>query len=271
MEVTLPGGLHSDQGLQTRAQFRPLSGRVEQALFDFRQQENQPAFVSQILAEALDTIGEFPATMEAVGQLSIPDRQYLMVRLAALLEGEHVWLKIHCVNCDAPFDAEFNRCDLPVEKAAHGFPFCNINIDDRELSLRVPNGRDQEDLLKLSEVQAQQLLLQRCIKSLNGAVPSSEALSTFSSRDVAIIEQALEEISPSVCSGLLLVCPECDKEQRAAIDHYRFSDFGEVTFYDEIHTIASHYHWSEADILDLPRTQRQRYVGLINRSTGGGA
>ena len=33
--------------------------------------------------------------------------------------------------------------------------------------------------------------------------------------------------------------------------------------YTEVHHLALHYHWSERDILALPRGRRQRYLGLL--------
>lgn len=35
--------------------------------------------------------------------------------------------------------------------------------------------------------------------------------------------------------------------------------------YQEVHHLALHYHWSEAEILRLPRGKRQRYLGLLLR------
>jgi hypothetical protein len=35
--------------------------------------------------------------------------------------------------------------------------------------------------------------------------------------------------------------------------------------YQEVHHLALHYHWSEADILRLPRSKRLRYLGLLVR------
>ena len=35
--------------------------------------------------------------------------------------------------------------------------------------------------------------------------------------------------------------------------------------YEEIHVLATHYHWSEPAILALPRSRRQRYLALIAR------
>jgi hypothetical protein len=37
---------------------------------------------------------------------------------------------------------------------------------------------------------------------------------------------------------------------------------------DEVHAIAWHYHWSESEILDLPRARRRRYLDLIASSLG---
>ena len=34
---------------------------------------------------------------------------------------------------------------------------------------------------------------------------------------------------------------------------------------EEVHILALHYHWSEADILALPSPKRQRYLSLLAR------
>jgi hypothetical protein len=38
--------------------------------------------------------------------------------------------------------------------------------------------------------------------------------------------------------------------------------------YEEVHVLATHYHWSESDILALPRRKRLRYLDLIARQLG---
>ena len=63
-------------------------------------------------------------------------------------------------------------------------------------------------------------------------------------------------------------CPECGEQQYAELDHYLLDAVDERLFYDEVHTLASHYHWSEADILDLPQAKRRLYIDLINRARG---
>jgi hypothetical protein len=33
--------------------------------------------------------------------------------------------------------------------------------------------------------------------------------------------------------------------------------------YEEIHYLAYHYHWTERDILEMPRAKRRRYLNLL--------
>ena len=37
---------------------------------------------------------------------------------------------------------------------------------------------------------------------------------------------------------------------------------------EEIHVLALHYHWSEAEILGLPSPKRQRYLALLAQHLG---
>lgn len=39
--------------------------------------------------------------------------------------------------------------------------------------------------------------------------------------------------------------------------------------YEELHLLALHYHWPEADILRLTSSKRRRYLRLLARHVGG--
>lgn len=41
--------------------------------------------------------------------------------------------------------------------------------------------------------------------------------------------------------------------------------------YEEVHIIATRYHWSEADILRLPKRKRTIYLDIIARQFANGA
>ncbi len=268
VEVTLPGGLPKNGSIERQARFRPLTGRIEQALIESEMTLDRPGYVTAVLGSALDTIGNQPADTAHVADLCVADRQYLMLRLAAMLDGEQVWLKVDCGHCEALFDVDIRRCDLPVKEAGPGFPLVTLRVKEGVIVAWVPTGANQERIGEQSEEEAMQQLLQSCIRSVNGEPPGKEFINNLSESDIEAIDEALDEVSPAICNQLLVTCPECGREQYAELDHYALADMNVHFFYDEVHTLARHYHWSEAEILDLPQARRRLYLGMINRSAG---
>ena len=111
VEVILPGGLPNNGYIERQVRFLPLTGRIEQTLIDSGRNLDRPGYVTAVLASVLDSIGEQPADVGRVADLCVADRQYLMLRLAAMLDGEQMWLKVDCARCDSLFDVEVQRCD----------------------------------------------------------------------------------------------------------------------------------------------------------------
>lgn len=266
MEVSLPGGLLENGCVERRARFRQLTGHLESALIELDKNTSRPSYVSSVLALALESIGSHTVDVKRVSSLCVADRQFLMLRLAAMLSGEQQWLKVTCGHCKAFFDVDFSRCDLPVKEAVVGFPFVKLNLEAGEAELRVPTASEQMDVVGLPDDEAMQHMLQCCVYSLNNASPVEAAVRQLSDADIAAIDQALDRLSPAVCDELLVICPECKREQSAKLDHYHLSGLDSNSFYAEVHTIAMHYHWSETEILNMARSKRHRYLGLIDRS-----
>lgn len=265
-DVILPGGLLQNECIERQARFRPLTGRIEQAIVEVGTGLDRPGYVTAVLGSALESIGDQPAHAGRVADLCVADRQYLMLRLAAMLDDEQMWLKVGCGHCDAPFDLDIRRCDLPVKEAGPGFPLVTLRVKEWAIDARVPTGADQACIGELSEEEAMQQLLQSCICLVNGEPPGKEFINNLSELDIEAIDEALDEVSPAVCNQLLVTCPECGRQQYAELDHYALAGMNEHFFYDEVHTLASHYHWSEAAILDLSQARRRLYLGMINRS-----
>ena len=268
MEIVLPGGLSDNGCIEPRVRFSPLTGRIEQALIELETDLDRSGYVTVVLDTVLQSIGNEPTDKKRVADLCVADRQYLMLRLAAILDGEQMWLKAACSDCHAPFDVDIRRCDLPVKKAGQSYPLVTVQLKQGLIEVRVPTGADQERIAKLSQKEAMLQLLQCCTCSVDGKPQTKDFINNLSASDIEIIDQALDEASPSVCNQLLVTCPECGREQQAELDHYALSGMNGNYFYDEVHALASHYHWSEAAILDLPQSRRHRYLNMINRSTG---
>lgn len=255
-------------GLEREARFRLLTGRIEQTLIELDQGLDRPRYVTAVLGSTLESIGRHPVDARRAADLCVADRQYLMLRLGAVLAGEQMWLKVNCVHCESLFDVEVKRCDLPVKEAGQDFPLVTLRVKGGEIGVRVPTGADQELIGEASESQALEQLLENCICSVNGKPPETSFVHSLSETEMKMIDEALDEASPAVCSQLRVTCPECTREQSAELDHYDLAGMNEHIFYDEVHTLASHYHWSEAAILNLPQARRRLYLDLINRSAG---
>ncbi len=266
--MRLPGGLWRDGERLRDSAFRPATGAVELAVAESTSRpEPPPRRVTAVLAEVLEHIGGRPAEPRDVRALAVGDRQFLMRQLGALLGFEEIWLTATCSQCDAPFDFPIAPATLPVKAAAEGFPFVEVDTSLGRRRFRVPTGEDQEAVTDMAdEGTAVRRLVGLC------AVPAEDEKYApgdgFTDDDIAGIDAALEEVAPEVATTALAACPECGHSGEVYIAPAVWMDLGAGTIFDDIHTLASTYHWSEADILALPRDRRYRYLRMIERDAG---
>ncbi len=268
LEVELPGGAWKAGRLFRRARFYPLNGQVELAILEKGKRDDIPGRVTDILDCALEKIGEEQADCETIADLCVADRQYLMLHLGILLEGDHVWLTRQCLDCGTAFDFSIRRSSLPAKEAGKDFPFAALSLSGSEALFRVPSGADQAAMVVEGE-DAVQSFLERCLVSVDGESPPPPGfIVSLSEKEKELIEEALEAVSPALTTGLLARCPECDHEQVVKFDPYAFRTASRESLLRDVHILASTYHWGEQEILALPRERRHHYLRLIDRSRG---
>jgi len=78
----------------------------------------------------------------------------------------------------------------------------------------------------------------------------------------------MDDASPAIVTEVQAGCPHCGKDNRVELNPYSALNRSENRLLTEIHQIALHYHWSERDILMLPRARRSAYLRLIDRTRG---
>jgi len=258
-EGILPGGLlGSDGALRRDYAFRALDGRVEAALWAARDvRATKAARVSILLGAAL---AKPEGGVEAARALSVGDRQWLLARLGLHIGLRQVWVCGICAECGASFDAALDLSALPAKPAGAGYPRAQLNSPKVSLSLRAPTGADQEAIADLPETEAFHALLTRCVDGADADDLRPETLCQ--------IDAILADLSPETASEITARCPNCGAECRAAFD---LADILVANLRDplrDVHDIASVYHWSEGDILDLPTERRHRYLRLIDQARG---
>jgi hypothetical protein len=265
--MNLPGGiLRGGQRLNDYS-FKALTGVEELAIAEaFGSGMLLPQRVTAVLAAALDTIGGEAATEADVRSLAVGDRQFLMQRLVAHLDVETGWLTAVCLHCEAPCDFPLRFADLPCKSAGAGFPFATVQVAQGSAIFRAPTGGDQEVLAAegLEGPAALRRLVGLCLVESAGAFDVAQA----SDADLVRIDQALEDVSPEAVTETTMVCPSCGEPTRAQLDVTAMPLSSADLLYQEVHRIASTYHWSEREILSLTRQRRQRYLALIARQHG---
>jgi hypothetical protein len=261
--MLLPGGLLRGGDLRRRVRLREPDGMLELLIADSpRRVGSFHGAVGHVLSALVADIDGEALGYEAAQGLCVADRQFLMHRATSVLGMAHHWIATSCAACGIRFELEVNYDALPVGEAGRGFPFVTLDTEAGPLELRVPTGADEVVIGTVNDnVDAERALLRRCI--VRGAPPE-----TLSPSDLARIDAALEDVSPWVVTELAGVCPTCGATHPVALDPYAVMRRSASQLYDEVHMLAWHYHWSEAEILALPRARRQLYLSRVDRARG---
>lgn len=266
--MPLPGGLIEHGERRRDFAFRPVSGALELALAEAGEHAStMPRAVTRALSLSLERLAGGPATPARVAALCVADRQYLMRELDGHLGAGAGWLQGRCAGCGARFDFRLDPAALPVQEAGPGFPEAGVDVNGQVLRFRLPTGADQEELAErqdLDDEAATSWLLRRLACGPRPAGNAAQALA-----DAAhAVEAALEQVSPAIVLRVQAACPDCGAPCEVELDPYRVLARQADELLLEVHRIAWHYHWPEADILALPQARRHRYLQLIDRASG---
>jgi hypothetical protein len=132
------------------------------------------------------------------------------------------------------------------------------------VSFRLPDGGDEEALEPIvmagDEGELLTALLERCLVD-------GDSVAALSPRARWEIETAMEDNAPRLGLEMATRCPSCERRFTLPFELRDFF-FGELRtsvdlLYREVHYLAFHYHWSEGEILDLPRDKRRAYIEVL--------
>ncbi|NOR05034.1 MAG: hypothetical protein GQ575_01845 [Deltaproteobacteria bacterium] len=272
--MQLPGGLWHNDERQRQFDFRPLTGNVELALAEIAGSDGSlPSQVTAALSATLGQVGGDVPTLSRVEALCVADRQFLMRCLAIFLGMEDIWLTARCARCGKCFDFFIKQSELPVKQAGESFPFASVETSAGLCRMRVPNGADQVAIAAIEDSEvALQTLVHLCIVGFpdasDGEGKPENLAKKFNADDLRRVEAALEEVAAEVTTMIQAVCPECEQANLVEINPYMCLQQGQTSLFSEIHILASTYHWSETEILSMPKNRRQCYLKLIDRSRG---
>lgn len=288
MTCLLPGGYVDEGGaLHREVELVPLSGREEAFLADSRKPASA-AMVTAVLSRCIRRIGTIsPISEETARKLLVADRQYLLLRLREATFGDQVQATVPCPwpDCGKRADIDFSMNDIPVSESQDKGPTYTMELSPeamsigdrgeecREIIFRLPNGGDQEvisPLISKNGASALSMLLGRCIQRIGSlSIDTEQELITRLSPLARLeIEREMERVAPKVDLTIGVDCPECGRAFLVPFDLQDFF-FGELRIsrdllYREVHYLAYHYHWSEQEILNMPRDKRRKYIEVLS-------
>ena len=227
------------------------------------------ARVSALLGRCVKSVGPEPGTAELAASLALGDRETLLLHIRRATFGDKLEPVVRCPspNCGQPMDAPMSVTALlpvPPEASLPEYQECVSKPDGRRLRFRLPTGTDQEavaDLAQKDPIQAARILASRCA---DGA--------ELNAAEVEQLGEAMAALDPYADLRLSLQCPDCGQAFMSLFDTgaYLFEEtlLRSPRLYEEVHTLAFYYHWSEAEILALPATKRRCYLELLQRALG---
>ncbi|RZI53874.1 MAG: hypothetical protein EOP16_00570 [Pseudonocardia sp.] len=281
---TLPGGYWDADGtLHRQVELDSLTGRDEELLMGAPDHKSAE-LVTELLARRIRRLGEISPVPEYVSRrLLVGDREYLLLRLREATFGRNVHAGLVCPwsECGSRVSVNFSIDEIPVAESGDKGPIYSMTLstnaapetddDDRRVRFRLPTGQDQEEVLpwlRVNEAQALTQLLCRCICSIGQfESPSHSQVKELSPLARAEIDKQMQSLAPGIDPVLETRCAHCGRSFLVPFNIQHFF-FGELRvdrdlLYREVHYLAYHYHWSETDIMGMPRTARRTYLGVL--------
>jgi hypothetical protein len=223
----------------------------------------QSACDASVAVELLARVATAPdGSLIDWASLPVTDVDAGLLALRRTLLGEVVRAAVRCTaaECGALFDVSFRISDylrhhLPRKaRTSNGDEPGWFRLDRTETFFRLPTACDVIALTGETDVEG--ALAARCIRP--------DASSKVRRR----VETAMQALAPSLYDELDCVCHECGASVPLVFNPVRFV-LGELAgraahIYDDVHLLASRYHWTENDILALPQARRARYAELAH-------
>ena len=277
--VTLPGGWWRESVLHRTAYVRPLTGRDEEALLAATE-STLPERASTLIARCVGRLGTIDVvTEDDAAQLTVGDREALVLALRRITLGERLQCVIDCPACGEAMDIDLAIADLLLAPRTSTAPAYDEVIATAEghwrMRYRLPVGADQIAVARACadapDCGARELLV-RCVRE--AVSPSGVATdpSALPERVAEALGERMAALDPQAEISLDVGCPVCRTRSAITLDaaglFFRELMARGADLYREVHRLAVSYHWSERDILALPRGKRRRYLALLAEVSG---
>lgn len=272
--VTLSHGCLLGDERHRTATVRALTGADEIAIASL-EEPSAAAKVTALLARSVERLGPVqPVGSDVASRLTAGDREALVLHVRRLTLGDRLACVIHCPRCREPMDLDLRVSDLLLPPLPDAPLEHELELDDGGASYRIrfrlPAGADLEDSAFVAAREgiatAARRILDRCVIQVTR---DDEAVVAVPPGLERALSAAMASRDPQAELMLRPICPACGARFEALLDaaSFLFDEIGARarTLLGEVHLLARHYHWSEAEILSLTPARRHAYLSLISQ------
>jgi hypothetical protein len=204
----------------------------------------------------------------ALAELSIGERDNLLLELRERVFGSRVSSVTVCPGCGERLELEFDVTDIRAEQPDHTIGTLSLRLEGHEVTFRLPNSLDIAALPAQGALDPKRRALLKRIVSSAAHLGRPVAAEELPEAVVAGIEARLSQADPQAEIQMNLACAACGHRWETGFDIASFLwaevDAWAARILREVHSLALAYGWREADILAMNPGRRQRYLEMLN-------
>lgn len=231
-------------------------------------QPKRPSLISQLLMACCRRTYGADLIENDVWQWSLKKRLQAMSAIVVATLGQHVKMPVQCLqpSCQELLEIDLDLIDFCDTNATGSLSF--QPCDNTKLQLRLPTGHDQLHHLAQGNPETGGWEIEMAtslVTHVNGQIPASDWI--LPRKWLEGLGTTLERYDSLMTLKICTSCPACNKDIELDIDlESRLLDLlagAQRHLYNQVHCLASHYHWTENDIMSLSPRHRNYYLACI--------
>ncbi len=252
-------------------QARPFLSRHSD--LDFESGENsRPVLITRLLSACLRRSDGTTYSDHEIWHWSLKERLQGLLAIVVSTRGQYLKLQVKCTQADCHELIEFELDPAGFIQPEPSSPlFCRPD-PETELELRLPNGLDQLNWINNLDDTTDNWfskMASSLVSRVNGEIPSQRF--QVSENWLDSIGKALEQHDDLMTFEIKTSCPACGEDLLIDLDLeeklLEMLSTEQKLLLKQIHRLALAYHWTEADIVALPKKRRQYYLAQIDEES----